>query len=121
MTEATKNNEAPVRIVGTGPEDGPALPGTTEDTPAAPGWLEPEVDVAFALLGLTGAGVERARDSYIDCLACVPRTMDLDVGHDACRLGLLRALKAEFTLGDDVWRAFEQKLEAIESDLTSDL
>ncbi|GBR03171.1 hypothetical protein [Acetobacter oeni] len=121
MTGTTENDSEPTRVVGTGPEDGPALSSTTEDTPAAPGWLEPEVDAAFATLNLSTAELSRYRDSYLDCLAGVPRTTDLDTGHDACRLGLLRALKNGFTLDDAVWRAFGEKLETIESELTSDL
>ncbi|NHN85085.1 hypothetical protein GOB93_10590 [Acetobacter musti] len=125
MTDA-KDNEGSADITGaditgTGPEDGPAQSSTTEDGPSGPGWLEPEVDAAFASLGLSAAAVKPYRDSYLDCLAGVPRSQDLDVGHDACRIGLLRAMKAGVTLKDEAWQAFGQKLEAIESELTSDL
>ena len=108
-------------IVGTGPEDGPLQISATEDGPTAPGWLEPEVDKAFATLGLPADRLRSLRDSYIDCLASVPRSQDLDVAHDACRQGLLAALKAAVPLDDEKQQAFRQTLEALEARLTADL
>lgn len=112
-------SEEPVE--GTGPEDGPALPSATEEGPTAPGWLEPEVDRAFAMLPLPAARVSQYRNSYLDCLASPARGRDLDDAHDSCRIGLLQAMKAGFACPDATWRAFEKKLEAIEAELTSEL
>ncbi|AQS86040.1 MAG: hypothetical protein ABF876_15145 [Acetobacter aceti] len=115
------NDDKAEKIVGTGPEDGPAQVSSTEDGPAAPGWLEPEVDKAFATLGLPADKLRSLRDSYIDCLASAPRGQDLDVAHDACRRGLLTALHSAFPLDDDRQQAFRLALEALESRLTADL
>ncbi|GBQ25286.1 hypothetical protein AA0472_1708 [Acetobacter estunensis NRIC 0472] len=104
-----------------GPEGGPIHMTSTEDVPAAPGWLEPEADKVFAKLGLPADKTQRFRDSYIDCLASAPRSEDLDSAHDSCRMGLLSAMKAAFTLDATQWRAFEKDLEALEARLTADL
>lgn len=106
---------------GNGPEDGPLRPSATEDVPAGPGWLEPEVDKAFAALGLPAEALRPLKDSYVGCIANTTGPVDLDVAHDACRKGLLRALKAGFTLSPEALMAFEQSLEAVEADLTASL
>lgn len=106
---------------GSGPEDGPVQVSATEDGPAAPGWLEPEVDKAFASLPVPAEKLRRFRDSYLDCLASAPRGEDLDSAHDACRLGLLRSLRDAFPLSDAQWDAFSRMLEKTEAALTEDL
>lgn len=106
---------------GTGPEDGPQHVTSTEDGPAAPGWLEPEIDKALTVLGLPADKLKPFRDSYIDCLASAPRSQDIDEAHDACRRGLLAALTPAFELDEEKIRALEQKLEAVEAQLSADL
>ncbi|NHN89094.1 hypothetical protein [Acetobacter conturbans] len=119
MSDKTGNDAD--KIVAAGPENGPALVSSTEEGPAAPGWLEPEVDKALTVLGLPADKLQTFRDSYIDCLAAAPRGEDLDVAHDACRRGLLAALRPAFTLSDETERRLEQALEAVETRLTADL
>lgn len=115
------SDSTPTPSMGTGPEDRPAVAVSTEDGPAAIGWLEPEVDRALTGLGLPADRLRSFRDSYIDCLASAPRGQDLDAAHDACRRGLLDALRPAFGLDAETSRRLELALEAVEAMLTEDL
>ncbi|TWB11268.1 hypothetical protein [Gluconacetobacter diazotrophicus] len=103
----------------TGPAETPAHPTTTEDVPAAPGWVEGVVEAAFATLPCSGPGVTILRNAYLDCLAGATRTEDLDAAHDRCRQALLKALASKEKVRPDLLRAFETRLEALEAEITA--
>lgn len=95
------------------------VPTTTEDTPSVPGWVETTLDDILASLPVTAEKLTPLRASYLDCLATCGRATDLDSAHDACRQGLLRALKDSVGLDSTTLRALEQKLEKLELDISS--
>ena len=84
----------------------------TEETPAAPGWVESRVDEAFAPLGNAAAA---ARDAYADCLAGVRGAVDTDAGHDGCRRQALAALAES---GADL-AALDRTLQALEAEVSA--
>lgn len=94
-------------------------PTSTEDTPATPGWVEGSLDSILATLPVAAEKLAPFRASYLDCLAGCGRAADLDSAHDACRQGLLRALKDGLELDAETCRALEQKLEKLELDISS--
>ncbi|GBQ61874.1 hypothetical protein AA103196_0161 [Ameyamaea chiangmaiensis NBRC 103196] len=104
----------------TGPAEVPARPTATEDTPAAPGWVESRVDALFGSLPQQGPSLRLLRNAYLDCLAAgLGGAGDLDCAHDRCRAALMKQLTAREGLGASAARAFEQKLEALEAEITA--
>ncbi len=99
-----------------------ATPSTTEDVPAAPGWVEQGLD---EILGDPACGLpsrpslRRHRNAYLDCLAAAGRTGDIDESHDRGRRTLLAALAEQEGLPADRARVLEQKLEALEAELSA--
>lgn len=95
------------------------VPTTTEETPAAPGWVETTLDSILAQLPVTAEKLTPFRAAYLDCLAGCGRTTDLDSAHDSCRMALLRALKNSVSLDAPTLRTLEQNLEKLERDISS--
>ncbi len=89
-------------------------PSTTEDVAATPGWVESELDEIFAGLPQRPT-LATARTRYADCLAA--STRDAEAAHDRCRRTLLDALAADGIAAQDC-RALEQRLEALEAEIT---
>ena len=94
---------------------GTSDPSTTEDGPVTPGWVEQELDDAFAPLPQRPT-LATARTRYADCLAA--SRQDAEAAHDRCRRTLLAAL-AEDGVAPDACRALELRLEALEAELTA--
>ncbi len=97
----------------------PVTPSSTEETPTVPGWVEPALDAILATLPFGADRLAPLRASYLDCLAGCGRTGDLDMEHDACRKGLLRALTDTQGLAPEAARALEQQLEKLELDISA--
>jgi hypothetical protein len=97
--------------------DQPPRPSTTEDVPAAPGWVEQSVDEIFASLPRQPALIG-LRNAYLDCIAGAGGPGDLDAAHDRCRIALIADLKALLDPGEAALSAMEQKLEALEASIT---
>ncbi len=98
-----------------------ATPSTTEDVPAAPGWVEQGLDEILAdpACGLTSRPSLRGhRNTYLDCLAAAGRGADIDESHDRCRRALLATLVEQEGLPANRARILEQKLEALEAELS---
>ena len=103
------------------PPSGPiATPSSTEDVPATPGWVEQSVDDILATLPQRPS-LRALRNSYLDCLAGAGRTRDLDETHDRCRRRLLVALLEEEHLSQATVNALEQKLEALEAEISDNI
>lgn len=84
----------------------------TEETPAAPGWVDRRVRETFAPYGDTG---KAAGDRYADCLAGVRGGVDVDGGHDRCRHAALAMLRdTQGDLGD-----LDRALQALEAELSN--
>ena len=99
-----------------------ATPSTTEDVPAAPGWVEQGVDEIFdpSSSGLPNRPSLRGhRNAYLDCLAGVGRGDDIDETHDRCRRALLTALVEQEGVSAELARRLEQKLEALEAEISA--
>ena len=99
-----------------------ATPSTTEDVPAAPGWVEQGVDEIFdaSSSGLPSRPSLRGlRNAYLDCLAAVGRGSDIDETHDRCRRTLLTALVEQEGVSAELARKLEQKLEALEAEISA--
>jgi len=97
------------------------MPTSTEDVPAAPGWVEPELDrILDETLGPLAArpAVRGLRNAYLDCVAGLGRGMDPDLVHDRCRRNFLQALAQE-GIADQPAGRLEQQLEALEADVTA--
>ena len=84
----------------------------TEETPAAPGWVDRRVRELFAPLGEPGAA---AGSAYADCLAGVRGGVDVDAGHDRCRRAALDALSGTAPDLD----AFDRELQALEAEISN--
>ncbi|WP_338331729.1 hypothetical protein [Acetobacter sp. LMG 32666] len=97
----------------------PVTPTSTEETPSVPGWVEPALDRILATLPFAADKVAPLRASYLDCLAGCGRVGDLDMEHDACRKGLLRALTDTLDLTPDAARTLERQLEKLELDISA--
>jgi hypothetical protein len=93
------------------------IPGTTEDAPSTPGWVEGSVEEIFASLPPHPA-TTRLRDAYLDCLAGARAPNDLDASHDRCRAALLQALQQTLDPGTATLAALERRLEALEAEIT---
>nr|WP_321985625.1 hypothetical protein [uncultured Lichenicoccus sp.] len=103
------------------PPPGPiATPSTTEDVPATPGWVEQGVDEILASLPQRPS-LRALRNSYLDCLASAGRTRDLDETHDRCRKRLLTALLEGEHFAPATVAALEQKLEALEAEISDNI
>lgn len=99
-----------------------ATPSTTEETPAAPGWVEPELERILdeVLGGLASRPSLRGhRNAYLDCLAGTGRGMDPDASHDRCRRRFLEALSQQEGVTQGIAERLEQQLEALEADLSA--
>ncbi len=99
-----------------------AVPSTTEDVPAAPGWVEVGVDEILTDpdCGLPNRPSLRGhRNAYLDCLAGAGRTGDIDEAHDRCRKRLLTALVEHEGVAAEQARVIEQKLEALEAEISA--
>jgi hypothetical protein len=81
----------------------------TEETPAAPGWVDRRVREIFAPLDVA------AGDAYADCLAGVRGRVDTDDGHDRCRRTALAALEGS---GTDI-DALDRTLQALEAEISN--
>ncbi len=98
-----------------------ATPSTTEEVPSAPGWVEQGLD---EILGDPACGLPSRpsllghRNAYLDCLASSARNADLDESHDRCRRTLLAALVEQEGLPAERARVLEQKLEALEAEIS---
>ncbi|MCQ8278400.1 hypothetical protein NFI95_08035 [Acetobacteraceae bacterium KSS8] len=93
-------------------------PSATEDVPSAPGWVESRLDEILSALpsepALTGL-----RNAYLDCVAAVRSPeQDLDTAHDRCRSAFLSGLEERLGTDADTRRALEQKLEALEDEIS---
>ncbi len=98
-----------------------ATPSSTEDVPAAPGWVEQGVDEIFndPAVGLPNRPSLRGhRNAYLDCLAAAGRGGDIDETHDRCRRALLAALVDQEAVSTELARRLEQKLEALEAEIS---
>ena len=101
-----------------------AHPTTTEDAPAAPGWVEQWLDEILAdpKLGLPQRpGLRGHRNTYLDCLAAAGRTGSIDDAHDRCRRALLLALVEQEGVPRETARRLEQKLEALEAEISESI
>jgi hypothetical protein len=97
----------------------PEVPSTTEEVPAAPGWVEAGVDEILGILPARPS-LRGLRNSYLDCLAAgAAAGGDLDNAHDRCRRQLLDALRDKEGTPAETLRTLEQKLEALEADVTA--
>ncbi|BAK83686.1 hypothetical protein D3W54_10115 [Komagataeibacter medellinensis] len=105
----------------TGPATQPALPTSTEDVPEVPGWAEKSVRDIFAALPVQDTRIDRIRDAYLDCLAGAGRTQDLDMEHDRCRQRAMTALQADGLLADSPLHDLDQRLAALEADITANI
>lgn len=105
----------------TGPAEQPALPTATEDTPEVPGWAEKSVRDIFAALPVTDTRLDAIRDGYLDCLAGAGRTQDLDMEHDRCRLRAIAAIGENGLLPVLQVKDLDQRLAALEADITANL
>ncbi len=95
----------------------PEIPSTTEDVPATPGWVEGSVEEILSVLPPEPA-LAALRNAYLDCLAGARGPGDVDAAHDRCRRSLIEALRQRH-LGERLVRDLDQKLEAVEAELTS--
>ena len=84
----------------------------TEETPAAPGWVDRRVREIF---GRLGADAAKAGSDYADCLAGVRGAVDTDAGHDRCRRAALAAVEES---GVDI-DALDRELQALEAELSN--
>ncbi|MCE2575326.1 hypothetical protein [Komagataeibacter sp. FNDCR2] len=106
----------------TGPAEQPALPSSTEDAPEIPGWAEKSVRDIFASALPAGDGRAAAiRDAYLDCLAGAGRTEDLDMEHDRCRRRAIAAVQEAGLLPAARLTDLDQRLAALEADITANL
>ena len=105
----------------TGPAEQPALPTGTEDTPEVPGWAEKSVRDIFAALPVRDTRIDAVRDAYLDCIAGAGRTEDLDMEHDRCRQRAMTALEADGLLAAAPLRDLDQRLAALEADITANI
>ena len=98
------------------------VPSSTEDVPAAPGWVEQGLDEILGdpELGLRqGPGLRHHRNAYLDCLAGAGRREDIDEEHDRCRRHLLLALTEQEGVAAGPARTLEQRLEALEAEISA--
>ena len=84
----------------------------TEETPAAPGWVEPRVRAIFEALGPDAVKVG---SDYTDCLAGVRGAVDTDTGHDRCRRTALASLEGIVADLD----AIDRQLQALEAEISN--
>ena len=84
----------------------------TEETPAAPGWVDGRIAEIFDPLG---PDAQAARDAYAECLAGARGGVDVDASHDRCRRAALQALSAH---GADM-AALDRALQALEAELSN--
>ncbi len=84
----------------------------TEETPAAPGWVDRRVREIFDPLGEAGSA---AGNAYADCLAGIRGAVDVDSGHDRCRRAALAAVEES---GVDV-DALDRTLQALEAEISN--
>ena len=84
----------------------------TEDTPATPGWVDARISAIFQPFG---PEVRSARDRYADCLASVNGALDVDQGHDQCRIALLQAVRD--LVADTT--GLDRELQALEAELSN--
>jgi hypothetical protein len=82
----------------------------TEETPAAPGWVDRRVREIFAQVDAVDAG-----NAYADCLAGIRGQVDTDVGHDRCRRAALAALEGR----DADIDALDRTLQALEAEISN--
>ena len=83
----------------------------TEETPAAPGWVDRRIQEIFAPLAPETAG---ARDAYADCLAGARGAVDVDAAHDRCRRALLDAVDGKVPDRG----ALDRSLQALEAEIS---
>ena len=83
----------------------------TEETPAAPGWVDRRIGEIFAPLGPDAVA---ARDAYAECLAGSRGGVDVDASHDRCRRAALQALDGRADVG-----ALDLALQALEAELSN--
>ncbi|AZV38701.1 hypothetical protein CFR75_06725 [Komagataeibacter xylinus] len=105
----------------TGPAEQPALPTGTEETPEVPGWAEKSVRDIFAALPVHDGQLDTIRDAYLDCLAGAGRTQDLDMEHDRCRQQAISAVENAGLLPAARLEDLDQRLAALEADITANL
>ncbi len=82
----------------------------TEETPAAPGWVDGRIRDIF---GPLGPELANAGDAYADCLAGSRGGVDVDAAHDRCRRAAL--LAAEGKVPDIA--ALDRALQALEAEV----
>lgn len=63
----------------------------TEETASTPGWVDGQIDALFAPFGTPAAA---AREAYAACLGGVRGDVDVDLGHDRCRLQAVADVQA---------------------------
>lgn len=88
----------------------------TEETPSTPGWVDGRVDEVFAPFGPAAAA---AREAYATCLGGVRGDVDMDGGHDRCRMAALTALR-EAGIDEAALDEFNRTLEALEAEISAD-
>ena len=96
----------------------PEIPSSTEDVPATPGWVEQSVEEIFSILPPQPA-VSNLRNAYLDCLANARGPNDMDNAHDRCRRKLIGDLREQQHFGEQLLTQLEQKLEAMEAEITN--
>jgi hypothetical protein len=99
-----------------------STPTSTEDIPPTPGWVEQDLDEILAdpQIGLPQRpGLLRHRNEYLDCLAGAPRSADIDEWHDQCRGRFLTALGTQEGIKPEQLRRLEERLEALEGEISA--
>ena len=85
----------------------------TEETPAAPAWIETELDALLAPVATPA--LPALRGAYLDCLAASAGPADTERAHDRCRAAFLRGLReAGVETGE-----LDGRLAALEAELTA--
>ncbi|MCQ8242371.1 hypothetical protein [Rhizosaccharibacter radicis] len=97
----------------------PEHPSTTEDVPAAPGWVEAAMDDIRRDMLPDRPAVRGLCNGYLDCLATAGNVADLDSHHDRCRRRFLDGLREDGALSGSALTRLEQRLEALEADITA--
>ena len=99
-----------------------ATPTSTEEIPPTPGWVEQAVDEIFLDPQISlpqRPSLRLLRNAYLDCLAGAGRTSDINEWHDRCRRELLTTLCAQEGVSAEQARILEDKLEALEAEISA--
>ena len=87
----------------------------TEETPSTPGWVDSRIDKVFEPFGQPAAAT---REAYAACLAGVRGAVDVDGGHDRCRIQALQALRSA-EHDEDRITELDHALQALEAEISA--